>query len=699
MAFPSPSTLSDPLPSLPLELQLSIFSYLPPHSLFPLRRTSHSWNIMLSNPHLLQALHAHLPFLTSAPSLLSRLKRRQRMVRNEPVWVKRHSEAFPWCESISARLDDSSPYKYIAEWNLHWKGYLAALTPPLQRTARAVAGNGDILGVPVASPYKCVLGIGHVSTPGEVAMVDISELLMEKYPTFWHEGRRENELSGVRTHVPPYMPQRYRNTLNPFHFAFHEGRVLVGIWLEGLGTASSQEKMWNIIFFVFDVSGNLVSHIYHPQPLHLTADYLLRTSLNTTYLATLIVSEISSQEEKSSSGRVPCTSFLRLTIYSLHTCQPISKEIRIKPVDDQQPKPTRNQDRYLNLNKLLSMFLVDSQGTAWFPSAGWGGEVEFHTQITDIVSGEEETWVWGMSDLPRSVCGEWVAFPLVEGTFPLVEEGMRRRISGVPPKRKEGKEYFDCCIEPMGGEVILPGAVIKLTSPTALASSSQSVATIRLLLPSHFGPNYEGNPAALLPHPTRIIHGKWKFFNAATYSKYVFLIPDNLPLRQLLWRVYWKQEAGAAAGQSEMDPKMVWGYVANNYPVEGGSRSGSRSGSGVGGRGWGNVYLLPYEGEGGEWVVTGSGLEEVGETLGWASNNTDRETVGPGPTTVLLAWGDDGLMGWWAAREIFERRRRRNEIDIWVVCWEEEWAVKGVEVGEEEEEEERVVGGEGEREI
>ena len=51
---------------------------------------------MLSNSHLLAAINNTIPFITSAPDLTSRLKRRMRMRRGEPVWVKPFREVFPW---------------------------------------------------------------------------------------------------------------------------------------------------------------------------------------------------------------------------------------------------------------------------------------------------------------------------------------------------------------------------------------------------------------------------------------------------------------------------------------------------------------------------------------------------------------------------------------------------------------------------
>ncbi|KAF8437006.1 hypothetical protein BGX38DRAFT_1283851, partial [Terfezia claveryi] len=589
MPFPSHYPVPDSLPALPLELQLSIFTHLAPHSLFPLRRTSHSWNIMLSNPHLLQALHSHLPFLTSARSLSSRLKRRQRMIRNSPVWVKRHTDAFPWYKEVSLE-ERGPPHISSTSWSLYWNGYLAALTSPGRCYAAAIVGNENTAK---SSPYMYVLRIGHVSTPGKVVMVDISAILMENYPTFWHEGK-----GGIPSRIPP---QRVRSTPNPFHFTFHEEKVLVGFWLAVPDATSSPGKTGVIIISI------------------------------------LTASESCSLNEGPSTALSPRSPFLKLNIYSLHTCQPVSREIRIKPVDNPQSKITESQDQYLNVSMLLSGFSCDNQGTTWFPSAGWGGEVEFYAQIQNVECGEEETWVWGMSDLPKSVCGEWVAFPLVEG----VREGMGKR-DGIPPKRKEGKEYFEFSTH-VEGIVILPGAAFKPTSSAAILTSSlQDIATIKLLPASPPEPTHEESLATPKPHPMRIIHGKWKSASTATHRKYTFLMPVDIPLnsKSSSNAQYWRQDSGAVVGESEMGSKMVWGYLVDNYFIY-------RARGGSGGKGWGNVYLLPYEGEEGEWVVTGCGLEEVGKRIGWGIDPSRNS-----PGTVSLAWGDDGLAGWWVAREM-----------------------------------------------
>lgn len=86
--------------TLPEKLQFAILIHIPPNQLFTLRRVSHSWKSMLTSPQLLEDINIQLPFLSSAPNLTSRMKRRMRMARGEPVWVKSWSEAFSWTKDF-----------------------------------------------------------------------------------------------------------------------------------------------------------------------------------------------------------------------------------------------------------------------------------------------------------------------------------------------------------------------------------------------------------------------------------------------------------------------------------------------------------------------------------------------------------------------------------------------------------------------
>ena len=111
------------LPDLPFELQFSILSQIPPNELFLLHRVSQAWHNMLHNHYLLEAINSTLPYLTSAPDLTSRMKRRMRMVRGEPVWVKPFDDVFPWASSY--REKDFLAY---LQWERYSDGWFVRLS-------------------------------------------------------------------------------------------------------------------------------------------------------------------------------------------------------------------------------------------------------------------------------------------------------------------------------------------------------------------------------------------------------------------------------------------------------------------------------------------------------------------------------------------------------------------------------------------
>ena len=126
--LPTPSSIGNydhgptGMPALPFELQLLIIYQIHPNHIFTLRSVSQSWNNMLSNPSLLDVIHKKIPFLTSAPDLISRMKRRMRMARGEPVWVKPLREVFPWASRL---LHNMGPYH--SRWGGFSGGWLVTL--------------------------------------------------------------------------------------------------------------------------------------------------------------------------------------------------------------------------------------------------------------------------------------------------------------------------------------------------------------------------------------------------------------------------------------------------------------------------------------------------------------------------------------------------------------------------------------------
>ncbi|RPA79959.1 hypothetical protein BJ508DRAFT_307871 [Ascobolus immersus RN42] len=74
----------DPTAHLPVELAHSIFSHLPPHDLFTLRRVSKSWNHHLSSTYLELLVNRSLPFASTAKTLPERLQRRRNFASGAP---------------------------------------------------------------------------------------------------------------------------------------------------------------------------------------------------------------------------------------------------------------------------------------------------------------------------------------------------------------------------------------------------------------------------------------------------------------------------------------------------------------------------------------------------------------------------------------------------------------------------------------
>ena len=203
-----PSATKRTLSNLPYELQLAILCHIPPNQLFVLRRVSHSWNNFLRNQNLLDDINATLPFLTSAPDLTSRMKRRMRMVREEPVWVKSFDDAFPW----------ASPYRkymHAREWERFSDGWLVFLT-------------GDLDNVEWTSETRRVitLTIGGFHPKGMVK-VDTFAALRAANPEVCRAWSEDDILE-------PNGHKTFRD-ITRFHLNVEQGMALVGL----------QGKEWN----------------------------------------------------------------------------------------------------------------------------------------------------------------------------------------------------------------------------------------------------------------------------------------------------------------------------------------------------------------------------------------------------------------------------------------------------------------------
>ena len=194
------------LPSLPFELQFAIMRHVPPNQIFVLRRVSHSWNIMLDNPHLLAAINNSLPFLTSACDLTSRMKRRMRMVRGDPVWVKPFADAFPW----ASRMRENTQ----KQWERFCGGWLVFLSRETLPKSPNSAGD-----------YTINLTIGRLLAC-HANEVDMLALVKRVYPAF---SRLSDIEYGRGDHPGSWVEMP---VVKRFHLHVQEGMVIVGLRLE-----------------------------------------------------------------------------------------------------------------------------------------------------------------------------------------------------------------------------------------------------------------------------------------------------------------------------------------------------------------------------------------------------------------------------------------------------------------------------------
>lgn len=193
------------LPALPFELQLSILSQIPPNQLFFLRRVSNAWNNMLRNEHLLEAINATIPFLTSAPNLTSRMKRRMRMARGEPVWVQPFDHVFPWAADLLMSEEDDGDDR---EWKRFSDGWLVYLT----------ASEIDTEGDSFAFKPCITLAFGGLHTQ-DMVEVDVLAVMKQVNPDL--HGEWYGQASGVW--------RRGRTRVERFHFIVQEGKAVVGL--------------------------------------------------------------------------------------------------------------------------------------------------------------------------------------------------------------------------------------------------------------------------------------------------------------------------------------------------------------------------------------------------------------------------------------------------------------------------------------
>lgn len=200
-------TTMDVLSSFPLELQILIFSQVPPQSLYILRRTCSAWNSMLSNPNLLTHTHVNLPYLTSAPSLTTRLKRRQRMRYNNPVWAKPFTDVFPW---VSDPRPVGGP-----PCTRFWNGWMVVLTPR-PSILQSIVPRSQLMEKEKAN---ITLKIGHITWPRtKTISVDVAHAL-----------GLQDDIVGLSDTPEENVNLQKVTRIIPFHLHVQEGRILVGL--------------------------------------------------------------------------------------------------------------------------------------------------------------------------------------------------------------------------------------------------------------------------------------------------------------------------------------------------------------------------------------------------------------------------------------------------------------------------------------
>lgn len=202
------------LPALPFELQAQILSQIPLWCLFGLRRTSQAWNAMLSNPHLLEYIcnHRPPPYLSSAPSLVSQLKRRLRMRLNKPVWVKPLGEAFPWA-SIPEPVPTRAPWRRMERY---WNGWLAVVIEREPYNPEVVSNIEEYYA------GALVLKIGHVGgAQKSVVEIDLIKSVRERFPQVDEYLNENADVHGVP----------YEKRFEVEKFELEEGKVLVSVTL------------------------------------------------------------------------------------------------------------------------------------------------------------------------------------------------------------------------------------------------------------------------------------------------------------------------------------------------------------------------------------------------------------------------------------------------------------------------------------
>lgn len=167
--------------TLPHELQIQILLNLPPTAVFSLRLVCASWNTILSSPHTERAISLSLQFPSTAPDLRSRLLRRTRLLRGDPVQIWDVDEGE---ETVTLYCD----------------GFVI--------TSNGRCGSAGRLGI-----WDCRKAKGE---DGCVARVDLKGLVKECYPELWEDRSQSVEVEQLdcesgecRTEMPLRLVIQY----------------------------------------------------------------------------------------------------------------------------------------------------------------------------------------------------------------------------------------------------------------------------------------------------------------------------------------------------------------------------------------------------------------------------------------------------------------------------------------------------------
>lgn len=304
---------------------------------------------MLNNPNLLDAINNTIPFLTSATDLTSRMKRRMRMAREAPVWVKPFSEAFPWAADYE---DSNAP--------THWKrfsdGWMVILT-------------GNSLNSPDQS-FNLLIGGLHVRGMVEVPVLSVLKEVNPELHQEWLEVK-----SG------PHGDSGLID-IQSFHFHVEDGMAVVGLGVR------KDRKLSDIYVFNFSLEGHqLLKHIHIPATLETLEDEIFPRLNNTHFLT------VSGERTPRHAQHTQSSQIYKINIYPL---------VATSGEKSQSPEIVITVPDYVTQAIRDSAIAFDHLGRVWFPFINTG--IVSATNTPHIDNLHQSIY---MHELPKSECGRW----------------------------------------------------------------------------------------------------------------------------------------------------------------------------------------------------------------------------------------------------------------------------------------------------